>query len=80
MTAFHAPTDDILFSLIHVARADRLPGWDGDLCGARRIEDLPDAARRYVERIEAIVEVPVEVVSVGPGRDQTIARIDPFRD
>jgi adenylosuccinate synthase len=31
-------------------------------------------------RIEAIVEVPVEVVSIGPGRDQTIARIDPFRD
>ena len=31
MTAFHAPTDDILFSLIHVARADRLPGWDSDL-------------------------------------------------
>ena len=31
MTAFHAPVDDILFSLIHVARADRLPGWDSDL-------------------------------------------------
>ncbi len=57
-----------------------MPGWDADLSGARRVEDLPDAARRYVERIETLVEVPVEVLSVGPGRDQTIACIDPFRD
>ena len=77
-------TDEFPMTLGELSRAEpiyeRMPGWEGDLCGARRIEDLPDAARRYVERIEAIVEVPVEVVSVGPGRDQTIARIDPFRD
>lgn len=33
MSAFHAPTDDILFSLRHVARADRLPDWDDELAG-----------------------------------------------
>jgi adenylosuccinate synthase len=32
-----------------------------------------------VERVETLVEVPVEIISVGPGRDETIARIDPFR-
>jgi adenylosuccinate synthase len=78
------PTDEFPMTLGELSRAEpvyeAMPGWDADLSGARRVEDLPDAARRYVERIEALVEVPVEVVSVGPGRDQTIARIDPFRD
>jgi adenylosuccinate synthase len=70
-------------TLAELSRAEpiyeRLPGWDADLCGVRRFEDLPDAARRYVERIETLVDVPVEVLSVGPGLDQTIARSDPFR-
>jgi len=55
------------------------PGWSGDLSGVRRFEDLPGPARRYVERVEAIVGVPVELLSVGPGRDETIVRSDPFR-
>jgi adenylosuccinate synthase len=55
------------------------PGWRGELSGVRRFEDLPDAARRYVDRVEALVGVPVELVSVGPGRDETIVRADPFR-
>jgi len=55
------------------------PGWSGNLSGVRRFEDLPGPARRYVERVEAIVGVPVELLSVGPGRDETIVRSDPFR-
>jgi adenylosuccinate synthase len=55
------------------------PGWAQDLSGARRYEDLPEKARRYVERVEELVGVPVEVISVGPGRDATIARTEPFR-
>jgi adenylosuccinate synthase len=58
---------------------ETLPGWSEDLSSARRWEDLPDATRRYVERIEALVDVPAELLSVGPGRDATIARSDPFR-
>ena len=77
-------TDEFPMTLGELSRAEpvyqAMPGWDGDLSGARLVEDLPDAARRYVERIESLVEVPVEVLSVGPGRDQTIACIDPFRD
>ena len=77
-------TDEFPMTLGELSRAEpvyeALPGWDGDLSGARLVEDLPDAARRYVERIESLVDVPVEVLSVGPGRDQTIACIDPFRD
>ena len=77
-------TDEFPMTLAELSRAEpvyeAMPGWDGDLSGARRVEDLPAAARRYVERIESLVEVSVEVLSVGPGRDQTIACIDPFRD
>jgi adenylosuccinate synthase len=75
-------TDEFPMTLGELARAEpvyeRLPGWDADLSAARRWEDLPAAARRYVERIEALVDVPVELISVGAGRDATIARSDPF--
>ena len=40
----------------------------------REFAALPDNARRYVERIEALVDVPVDLISVGPGRDETIVR------
>jgi adenylosuccinate synthase len=76
-------TDEFPMTLAELARAEPVyetaPGWTEDLSGVRRVEDLPAAARRYVDRIEALVDVPVDVVSVGPGRDQTIARSDPFR-
>jgi adenylosuccinate synthase len=76
-------TDEFPMTLGELARAEpvyeNLPGFEGDLGAARRWEDLPDAARRYVERIEALVDVPVELISVGPSRDATIARSDPFR-
>jgi adenylosuccinate synthase len=49
---------------------EELPGWNEPLGDVRRIEDLPAAARRYVERIEALLEVPVEMVSVGRERGQ----------
>ncbi len=55
------------------------PGWQEDLRGCRRYEDLPAAARTYVERVETLVGVPVELISIGPDRDETIARMDPFR-
>jgi adenylosuccinate synthase len=76
-------SDEFPMTLGELARAEpvyeTLPGWNEDLSQARRWEDLPDAARRYVERIETLVDVPVELISVGPGRDATIARSDPFR-
>jgi len=58
---------------------ETLPGWSEDVTACRRFEDLPKNARAYVERIESLVGVPVEIISVGPGRDETIARDEPFR-
>lgn len=48
------------------------PGWMTPLRGAAALSDLPAAARAYVARIEALTGVPVEILSVGPGRENTI--------
>jgi adenylosuccinate synthase len=48
------------------------PGWTGDIGGARRLEDLPEPARNYLHRLQEIADVPVSLVSVGQGREQTI--------
>jgi adenylosuccinate synthase len=55
-------------------------GWSEDLREVRRFEDLPRPARDYVARIEDLVGVPIELISVGPDRDETIARRDPFAE
>jgi adenylosuccinate synthase len=47
-----------------------LPGWSEPIRGYRHIADLPKAARAYVERVQALLEVPVELVSVGRERTQ----------
>jgi adenylosuccinate synthase len=53
-----------------------LPGWECSTRGARRYQDLPAAAQRYVERIAELAGASVDLVSVGPERDQTIVRRD----
>ena len=53
---------------------EEMPGWVEDLSGARTWEDLPPAARAYVQRIEELTGAPVSAIGVGPGRDQTITR------
>jgi adenylosuccinate synthase len=49
-------------------------GWQADLTGVRSWKDLPQAAREYVARIEAIAGVPVRLISVGPEREQVVTR------
>jgi adenylosuccinate synthase len=51
-----------------------LPGWKADTTGCRAFEQLPAAARAYVERLEKLAGVPIGLVSVGPERDQMIVR------
>jgi adenylosuccinate synthase len=57
---------------------EELPGWSGDITAAKEIDDLPENARAYVRRVEELVETPVQIVSVGAGREHTIALQDPF--
>jgi adenylosuccinate synthase len=49
-----------------------LPGWMTDISAVRKYEDFPPAAKRYVEAVADLVGAPVEIVSVGPDREQTV--------
>jgi adenylosuccinate synthase len=51
---------------------ETLLGWKEDLTTARSLKDLPRAAQDYIQFIGASVAVPIDVVSIGPGRDQTL--------
>jgi adenylosuccinate synthase len=51
---------------------ETLPGWMTDVTKARKMSDLPGGALKYIQRISELVGRPVSVVSVGPGREQTI--------
>ena len=51
---------------------EELPGWQADLTGVRRWEDLPVAAQAYIRRVAEVGGVPVTQVSVGPERDQVV--------
>ena len=53
---------------------EKLPGWREPLSGMRRIDELPKAARDYVDFLEDFLRVRATIVSVGPARDQTITR------
>jgi adenylosuccinate synthase len=61
-------------SMVHKARAEfeMMPGWDEDISGARTLEELPVAARNYVERVADFLGVPIILTGVGPARDQII--------
>jgi adenylosuccinate synthase len=55
---------------------ESMPGWSSPTKGIRRFGDLPDNARRYVQRLEAISGVPAAIISTGSARDDTIVRDD----
>ena len=57
---------------------ETLPGWQGSTVGIRDYARLPLEARRYLERIEDILGVPIDMISTGPDRDETIVRRHPF--
>jgi len=54
-------------------------GWKEDITGAQSFDDLPENAKKYVNRIEELVDVPIKIVSIGPKRSQTIVRDSIFR-
>jgi len=56
------------------ARYESHPGWMADITQVRQYEDLPRAARDYVEWVEGLIGVPIVMLSVGPERDQVIPR------
>ncbi len=55
-----------------------LPGWTEDIRRVRTYADLPANTRRYLERVEELVGVPIQIISVGPDREETIVVQNPF--
>lgn len=57
---------------------ESLPGWSESTVGATTQDGLPVAARDYLARIEALCEIPIDIISTGPERNETILRRHPF--
>jgi adenylosuccinate synthase len=65
------PTDQAKFARA-VPIYETFPGWTEDISAARTIDDLPRNARDYVAALEAMINAPISVIGVGPGRDETV--------
>lgn len=78
-TAYEKPNGEIIkrfpASLKELADCkpvyEELPGWQEDITGAKTLADLPEAARKYTERLAELIGVDLLTFSVGPDRDQT---------
>ena len=58
---------------------EEMPGWSESTFGVQTLEGLPQAALDYINRIEELIGAPVDIVSTGPDRVETIVRRDPFQ-
>ena len=76
------PVDLLPFGADDVATCEplyeELPGWSGTTFGVRDWDALPPQARRYLERLSELVGAPIDMVSTGPDRDETILLRHPF--
>ena len=57
---------------------EELPGWQESTVGVKNYERLPKSARDYLQRIEKLCAVPVDIISTGPDREETIVRRHPY--
>ncbi|MBP7616779.1 MAG: adenylosuccinate synthetase, partial [Steroidobacteraceae bacterium] len=58
---------------------ETMPGWSGSTVGIKCYEELPAEARAYLKRIESLCGVPVDMISTGPDREETIVLRHPFK-
>ena len=57
---------------------ETVPGWTESTVGAKTLEELPENARAYIKRVEALIGAPIDIVSTGPDRNETIVLRHPF--
>ncbi|WP_027858278.1 adenylosuccinate synthase [Marinobacterium jannaschii] len=57
---------------------ETVPGWAESTVGAKTVEELPQAALNYIKRLEELVEAPVDIISTGPDRVETIVVRNPY--
>jgi adenylosuccinate synthase len=57
---------------------ESVPGWSESTIGVKKLEDLPANARAYLKRIEEVTGAPIDIISTGPDRAETIVQRHPF--
>ncbi|OBX81220.1 adenylosuccinate synthase [Moraxella atlantae] len=57
---------------------ETVPGWQTSTVGITEYDKLPENAKNYIKRIEQLIECPVDIISTGPDREQTIVLRDPY--
>ncbi|MFP5465628.1 MAG: adenylosuccinate synthetase, partial [Gammaproteobacteria bacterium] len=72
-----APSDADSYDGLEPVYED-MPGWKESTVGVQRLEDLPTAARNYIRRLEETVGAPIDIISTGPDRVETIILRHPF--
>ncbi len=58
---------------------ENLPGWTEDISQIRSKDDLPENTKNYLSKLENLVETPIDIISIGPDRDETIVINNPFK-
>ncbi|MEL0172105.1 MAG: adenylosuccinate synthase [Gammaproteobacteria bacterium] len=58
----------------------KLPGWKASTVGIKKYQDLPNNAKSYIETIERLCDIPIDIISTGPARDEIIQRINILDD
>jgi adenylosuccinate synthase len=71
------PIDAVDYENLHPVY-ETLPGWSESTLGLKSLEALPDSARAYIARIEELVGAPIDIISTGPDREETILLRHPF--
>ena len=57
---------------------EEMPGWKESTVGIKSLDELPANALAYIKRIEALVGAPIDIISTGPDRNETIVLRHPF--
>ncbi|MEM7282742.1 MAG: adenylosuccinate synthase [Pseudomonadota bacterium] len=57
---------------------ESLPGWSDSTRGVTDLAKLPDNAKRYLDKVSQLLDVPIDIISTGPGRKETIVTRHPF--
>ncbi len=57
---------------------ETVPGWSESTFGVKNLDELPQAAIDYIKRIEELTGVPIDIISTGPDRNETIIKVHPF--
>ncbi|MDQ2076362.1 adenylosuccinate synthase [Marinimicrobium sp. ABcell2] len=59
---------------------EEMPGWQDSTVGARSLDELPENARAYIKRLEELMNTPIDIVSTGPDRVETVVLRHPFSE